>query len=340
MVLDSRQWDARYGWNLISEHASQFQDAVVVTSPSAMALVEPLMVHCPLQLVLQRGMHEGILEEMLVALPPAKQLLAVGGGNALDVGKYVAWKKGWPLVMVPTIVSTGAVFQSSLALRCKERFDWFMETVAPEYLLFDYGVIRQAPAHLNCAGMAECICYIAQVGAWRWLLNQNMEVSSWDQGVVDEALDWVDNRVRDFCQNLDASNQPGEIGIRIAAEVNRERYDLKLNSLKVGYNLDHAFCITFEWVHGRELLHGEAVALGSLINGYLYGWGFDQTKSLLEECRIRFRPTEIGCTYEEVLETLNRLADLADLVGHSRNYFHYRRLDHNTFDAMMTAVEA
>jgi len=112
--LDSRRWDARYGWDLISGHAPQFQDAVVVSSPSAMALVEPLLVHRPIQVVFQRGMHDSILAEMLAALPEAKRMLAIGGGNALDVGKYLAWKKGWPLIMIPTIVSTGAVFQSPL----------------------------------------------------------------------------------------------------------------------------------------------------------------------------------------------------------------------------------
>ncbi len=114
MDLDSRRWDARYGWDLISGHAPQFQDAVVVSSPSAMALVEPLLVHRPIQVVFQRGMHDSILAEMLAALPEAKRMLAIGGGNALDVGKYLAWKKGWPLIMIPTIVSTGAVFQSPL----------------------------------------------------------------------------------------------------------------------------------------------------------------------------------------------------------------------------------
>ena len=158
--------------------------------------------------------------------------------------------------------------------------------------------------------------------------------------MADEILEWVDSRVREYRQSLDENGQPREAGIRVAAEVNRERYDLKLHSLKVGHSLDHAFCITFEWVHGRELLHGEAVALGSLINAYLYDWGFDRTKELLEACRTRFRPAEIGCTHQEVLEALNQVAAFADLVGHPRNYFHYRGLDRDTFDAMMAAIEA
>ncbi len=340
MVLDSRQWDARYGWSLIAQHAEPFKDSVVVSSPSAMAVVEPYLVHRPIHVEFQKGMRERYLEQLLPGLPQAERLVAVGGGNALDVGKYVAWKKGWPLVMIPTIVSTGAVFQSPLALRRKDRFEWLLETVAPKYLLFDYGVIREAPAHLNCSGMAECICYLSQVGAWKWWLDQNLEAPSWDQGVADEVVAWVRGRVKTFCRSLDEQGQPGEVGIKIAAEVNRERYDLQLHSLKVGHSLDHAFVITFEWVHGRELLHGEGVALGSLINGYLYGWGFEETKEMLNECRTRYRPAEIGCTREEVLETLNRLADFADLVNHPQNYFHYRCLDRKKFDRMMTAIEA
>ena len=168
MVLDSRQWDARYGWDLIATHAPQFTDYIVVTSPSAWAAVEHLLPNPPHHLEFNRGMGEGYLGELLSRIPEAGQVLAIGGGNALDVGKYVAWRRNLPLIMIPTIVSTGAVFQSPIAVRRAGRWEFYWETVAPEYLLFDYGVIRSAPPHLNRAGMGECVCQLGVNGAWRW----------------------------------------------------------------------------------------------------------------------------------------------------------------------------
>gem|GEM_PF-3701391 len=31
-VLDSREWDARYGWNLVAEHGPQFDDYIAITT--------------------------------------------------------------------------------------------------------------------------------------------------------------------------------------------------------------------------------------------------------------------------------------------------------------------
>jgi len=340
MVLDSRRWDARYGWNLISKHANEFKDSIFISSPSAMTLIAPQLVHRPLHVEFQKGLKEHYLKELMSRLPKARQVVAVGGGNALDVGKYVAWKGSWPLIMIPTIVSTGALFQSPVALRRTDRFEWLLETVSPEYLLLDYQIIRAAPPHLNCSGMAECICHLAQLGAWRWWLEQGLNAPTWDQSVADEVTTWVHRCVDDFCRSLDENYQPTEVGIRLGAEINRERYDLNLFDLKVGHSLDHAFSITFEWVHGRELLHGEGVGLGSLINAFLYGWGFDKTKAMLEACHTRYRPTEIGCSYKEIRVTLDTLSAFADLVSHPENYFHHRSLDSKVFEQMMAAIEA
>ena len=182
----------------------------MVSSPSAMALVEPLLVHRPLQVLFQRGMRESMSWTRCWQIFPRRS----GCWRSAAAMRWTwasTWpgKRDWPLVMIPTIVSTGAVFQSPLALRREERFEWIMGTVAPEYLLFDYGVIRQAPAHLNCSGMAECICYLGQVGAWKWWLDQGLEAPAWDQGVADEVLDWVDSRVRVFRESLDEGGRPG-----------------------------------------------------------------------------------------------------------------------------------
>ncbi|MBM4436382.1 MAG: iron-containing alcohol dehydrogenase [Actinobacteria bacterium] len=340
MVLDSRRWDARYGRGLLAEHGVRYRSYLAITSPSAWKVVQPHLPHPPVALEFHRGMGERYLEALLPRLPEAAHVLAIGGGNALDVGKYVAWKRQQPLVMIPTIVSTGAVFQSPIAIRRADIWDFQMETVAPEILLFDVDVIRAAPPHLNCGGMAECVCQTAAVGAWRWWTARGLEGHPFDPAAAEVTLTWARDRCTAFAHDLDASGQPGATGIRIAAEINRERYDLPTAAAAGGNNLDHTFAMTFEWVHGRELLHAEAVALGTLMNAYLYAGGFDEAKALLDACRVRYRPPEIGCTEAEIRQVLQRFNELSDRLGRPRNWFHLHRLDDATFARMLAAINA
>ena len=93
-------------------------------------------------------------------------------------------------------------------------------------------------------------------------------------------------------------------------------------------------------MHGRELIHGEGVALGSLINAYLYQWGLAETKARLDRCRVRYRPDEIGCSVAEIRETMERINELNDKLGRGRNWFHLHRLDDQTFERMMAAIES
>ncbi|HLH72800.1 MAG TPA: iron-containing alcohol dehydrogenase [Chloroflexota bacterium] len=166
MALASRQPDARYGRNLLAEFGPRYRSYIAITSPRAWKVVEHRLPYRPAHREFHQGMGERYLEALTPRLPNAEYILVVGGGNALDVGKYVAWKLNRPLMMIPTIISTGSVFQSPIAIRCAKIGDFQRETVAPEVLLFDADVIRQAPPRLNYASMGECVCQLAAIGAW------------------------------------------------------------------------------------------------------------------------------------------------------------------------------
>ncbi|MGH2461384.1 MAG: iron-containing alcohol dehydrogenase, partial [Chloroflexota bacterium] len=286
------------------------------------------------------GMGERYLEALTPRLPDADYVLAIGGGNALDVGKYVAWKLNRRFVMIPTIVSTGSVFQSPVAIRRATTWDFQRETVAPEVLLFDLDVIRDAPPRLNRAGMGECVCQLAPGVAWQWWSDHGLEGPAYDPSAAETTRRWARERCAAFSRDLDATGQPNAIGIRIAAEINRERYDLPTFGTSGGHSLDHSFAITFEWIHRRELIHGEGVALGTLINALLYESGFDEAKALLDSCGVLYRPRDIGCTDAEVRQVLDRFNDLNDRLGRTRNWFHERELDDPTFTRMMAMINA
>jgi len=294
----------------------------------------------PKALEFHQGMGEGYVEPLVRRVPDADIVLAIGGGNALDVGKYVAWKRGIPLVLIPTIVSTGAIFQAPIAVRRADIWEFIFKTVAPEYLLLDYDIIAAAPPHLNRAGMGECICTMGHVGSWRWWVSQGLDAVPWNQDAAEATLTWVRARSQQFSEGLDADGRPNDAAIHIASEINRERYDVPTFDMQVSRSIDHTFVIAFEWVNGRELIHSEAVSLGSLINAHVYEWGFEETKVLLDACQVRYRPSDIGCTWDEVKAVLGRINELHDRLGSPPNWFHHRTLDDTSFERMAAAIDA
>ena len=57
------------------------------------------------------------LETMLEGLPAANSVIGIGGGRALDVAKYIAWRRRLPLFQVPTAMTVNAAFGHRSAVR-------------------------------------------------------------------------------------------------------------------------------------------------------------------------------------------------------------------------------
>ena len=183
--------------------------------------------------------------------------------------------------------------------------------------------------------MAECICWLGVVSSWKWWCDNDLPGVPWDQSAADEVQEWVHGHVRQYTADLDTDGRPGEDAIRSCAEVNRERFELRIWRLGAGHALDHLFDNTFVWVHNRNLLHGEAVALGTLINCLLYDSEFERAKAMFDECGTRYRPSQIGCTWSEVRSTLAAIRENVDHLGWFDTYFHHRSADDLTFQSLV-----
>ena len=333
-----QDWSAHYGPGVVREHCSQLSDYVVLTSPNAWKAVEPEMPAPPSGLAHVASQEEEF-NESLLALPAAGWVVGVGGGMALDAAKYVAWKMEAKLILVPTIVSTGAIFQPHFPSRRDGKCTILSDIAAPEVVLFDTDIIRAAPPWLNASGMAECINWLGTLASWKWWCDQGLEGIPWDQEAADEVDEWVESRFQQYVGDLDAEGCPGPDAIRACAEVNRERYRLKAYRLNAGHALDHLLDNTFVRVHKKNLLHGELVALGTLITCLTYGSGFDRCRAMFDACGTRYLPSQIGCTWTEVRSTLAAIPENADDLGWFDTYFHHRGLDDALFQMFVDQIE-
>ena len=335
-----KDWNIQFGPRVIESHCGLIDDYVVLTSPSAMTAVRDQFRHEPKAISYVTSQEQDQNEALVQSMPQAKYVLGIGGGMALDAAKYVASKLDADLITIPTVVSTGAIFQAGVPERYQGQLKEIPDLKVPEFVLLDTDVIRAAPPHLNSAGMAECICWLSSLASWRWWCEQGLPGPEWDQSAADEVENWVRGHVDRYVGDLDEDGRPGPDAIYTSAMVNIERFDLKIWTMQAVHGIDHLLDNTFVYVHLVNLLHGELVALGTLINNILCGSQFDQARDMLRACRTRYRPEAIGCTWDQVRQVLEHIPEHCDVIDWPKTWLHHGQVDDELFARIVSQVEA
>ncbi|MGL6135109.1 MAG: iron-containing alcohol dehydrogenase family protein [Prochlorococcaceae cyanobacterium] len=195
-------------------------------------------------------------------------VLAAGGGKVLDAGKLLAQRLGLPCVTVPTSAATCAgwtalsnlyspqgAFQGDVALdRC------------PDLLVFDHGLVRQAPPRTLASGIADAMAkwYEASVssgGSHDGLIQQAVQMA---RVLRDQLLLEAEAALSDAAQ---PQQTPSEAWVRVAEACG-------LTAGLIG-GLGGARCRTVaaHAVHNgltqlaacHDSLHGEKVGFGVLV---------------------------------------------------------------------------
>ena len=200
------------------------------------------------------GELERIIETLLRAGHTREtSLIALGGGVVGDMAGFAAaiYQRGVPFIQIPTTLL--AQVDSSVGgktavnhLLGKNMIGAFHQ---PEAVLIDVGVLRSLPPKEFAAGMAEVVKHalLADADYLTWLEAHIDAIKAMDITVLTEM-------VRKSC----------EIKSRIVAVDEKEKGQRAL------LNLGHTFGHAIETLVGYgEILHGEAVAIGTVMAAML-----------------------------------------------------------------------
>jgi len=255
------------------------------------------------------------LEAVLDDLPTSGSVIGLGGGQAVDVAKFFAWRRRLPLFQVPTAMTVNAPFGHRSGLR----IDGIVRYVGfnvPQAVYVDFDVIRSAPAGLNRAGVGDILCYHTAHLDWALTHRLAKDEPKWpyDETLVAAARERLDA----VLGALDDIHDVTDHGIRTLMEAHRWGGDTFHAS---GWNprhiegVEHFFFYDLEKLTGRHFIHGQPVGLGIVLGSVMHDSGADEMVTALHRAGVDIRPEAMGVTWAEAEEAMRTLGTFVREAG-------------------------
>jgi glycerol dehydrogenase-like iron-containing ADH family enzyme len=307
---------AVYGRGLVEElPAIAHRPYLVVTMDDLWPTFEPVLEDGRAHVHLVETLRPDRLDALANELPRYASVIGLGGGRALDVAKYLVWRRPAPLFLVPTSTSVNAAFAQRSAVR-QEGLVRYVGWAVPEAVYIDFGVIRGAPADLNRSGVGDIFCY--HTAHWDWAMadERGRTESRWPyrRELVEEARGVLD-RVLD---GVDEIHAVSDEGIRTLMEGHRWGGAAFNNC---GWNprpiegAEHFVFYSLEDITGKAFIHGQAVCLGILLMSALQENDPEGIRKAIDRVGVRYRPEDMGITWDDVAHALRQLPEYVERAG-------------------------
>lgn len=300
-----------FGRGIAHDVGAQFGRYVVATMPIPWNVVSARIGRPPIHVIDVPDMNLENALALETNTPACDTVVAVGGGQAMDMGKYIAWKRGIPLVNIPTIVSTNAYVTQAVGVRNQGKVEYIGD-VTPELVLIDYDLIRTAPPALNIAGCGDILSIHTASFDWKLAHAAGQE----PRGYVPTSVERARALVQRLAESASDIRALTDDGIRAIVECYLEINDIciPLGHYRAEEGPEHFFAYNVEYLTHRTFVHGWLVGLGIQLMSRLQENNPGEIVSLMDRLDLPHSPRANHLSPTDIVQALQTLRErtLAD----------------------------
>lgn len=267
------------------------------------ALVESLISSCAepkILLVKTPTLSEAESVAEKIRSEGIKLVLGVGGGKSIDVAKYAGYRANIPVISVPLAPSHDGIASPFASLKGTSK-PYSIHVVTPYAIIADIDLISKAPKKLILSGIGDLLGKFVSVKDWR--LSHRLKGEYYGDYAAQLALLSAKHALK--YHEIIASGSSEGVRILVEALISSGVSMCIAGSSRPASGSEHLFSHALELISPGRVLHGEAVALGTVTMLYIYGdplW--KKIKKVMSKIGLPVRAEELGVSSEEIIKAL------------------------------------
>lgn len=303
---------SRFGGGCVTGLGRELGRFAVATMPVPWQLVQGSLEAEPEAVVFVESLEEEVIERQLNRLPPCETVVGVGGGQAIDLAKYLAWRTGRRLVTIPTVISVDAFVTPKAAVRRKHQVD-YVGFASPDPLVIDYELIRTAPRGLNIAGTGDLLSIQTACRDWELALEAGRSEYPYSEDDVVKARAVLES----IYGNAAAIRDLADEGIRLLVEgyMRVNTICLPAGHYRVEEGSEHFLFYELEERLRRAFIHGQIVGLGIFIMSRLQCHEHERVVALMDLLGLGYQPRDLGIDRSTLVASLLNLKEYTQRRG-------------------------
>lgn len=299
------------GVSVASAEHHKFGKFIVCTMEIPWELTHSKLGEKPQQVIMVTSLEETVMEELFASITTIEcdTFVGIGGGQAIDAAKYLAWRSKKRLVSIPTIISVDAIVTPAAGIRRGDDVVYIGEA-SPDPLIIDYDLIRLAPTDLNVAGVGDILSIHTAVFDWE-LAHENGKseypFSSDDVLRAKENLSEVMDKVDDIANVSDVG-----LDVLLNGYLKINKVCLPAGHYRTEEGSEHYVFYALEKKYRRPFIHGHIVGLGMYLMTKLQANDSKRIIEFMDRIGLRYHPVDLEITHEGLKDVLLGLRDFVE----------------------------